>query len=91
MAGEWARVINILIESKNPVESNQLGSVILGETCRRKVSGHCKDGAEGGSRTHTGVTPREFESRASAYSATSACVGGKYKTSMVICQSYMAY
>ena len=31
--------------------------------------------AEGGSRTHTGVTPREFESRASANSATSAHLG----------------
>ena len=30
--------------------------------------------AEGGIRTHTGLTPREFESRASASSATSALV-----------------
>ncbi|MEN9406238.1 MAG: hypothetical protein RLZ12_522 [Bacillota bacterium] len=29
-------------------------------------------GAEGGSRTHTPRTERDFESRASAYSATSA-------------------
>ena len=54
---------------------------------KHKVSSHFTYGADGGGRTHTMLPSRDFESRASANSTTSAKIVPNYNiTIMLKCQ-----